>query len=116
MKYIVLTVLTLLAVPVMAYDVWQSSTTATADTTKNLCTDRRGILHEVVVSSAGATGASASVFASSATTGSPVAVVDATRVGVYPYDLVTISTQANHSGLTYSTVGTAQVQIIYQCY
>lgn len=95
--------------------VWRSSYTASADTTQNLCMNKRGFLHAVVVSSASAN-ATVSVYASSATANSIMTLVDASNEGYFPYDTIAIATNTAHTGLTYSTVGTASVQILYDCF
>jgi len=101
--------------------VWISSYTATADTTQNLCINKNGLLHGIVVSSASATnGGLVSIYASSATVDSTMAVVDTTGRGSYFYDTVAIATNTagsyDYTGLTYSKVGTASVTILYYCY
>lgn len=96
-----------------AVEVWRSSYTATADTTLNLCINKRGTLHSIVVSSAGVN-STISVFASSGTVFSTMTVLDTTSKSVYPYDVIL----ATRTGLTYSTAGTTQAQltILYNCY
>lgn len=95
--------------------VWRSSFTATADTTKNLCTNKRGFLHGVIVSSA-TPNATVSVWASSGTVDSTMTIVDASNEGSYYFDVPAIATNTAHTGMTYSTVGTATIQILYECY
>lgn len=110
----------------MAVDnnVWLSSNTATADTTKNLCTavnylvgtttitvGGHGVFHGVCVNDAGSTG-TISVFNSSGTSTSPIAVIRATStVSACKYYDVQIS-----SGLTYTTSAPNDTTFLYQCY
>lgn len=102
--------------------VWQSSTTSTVDTTKNLCPplssgNVRGqaILHGICVSSATAVAASAiTVYASSATTDNPIALVNTVNTGCFYYD---VYSSTSPGGLTYSnTGGGGSIQILYTCY
>lgn len=95
-------------------EIWQSSHTLTADTTKNLCVNQRGLLHSVCISSATATANSdILIYASSATTANLMANINTVNTGCFTYN-VTASTP---TGLTYSTVGAgADIQIMFQCY
>lgn len=114
-RNIFLTVLLLLASGVsfaLSPVVWKSSYTATADTTKNLCMNQRGFFHGVIISSPSAAGGSLTVYASSAAALNPIAVIDTRSIGSYTYDVGPSTT----TGLTYSTVGTPKVTILYQCY
>jgi hypothetical protein len=101
--------------------VWLSSNTATADTLQPLCGQYlvgvstavyHSILHEVIVSSAIAA-TTLTVYNSSFTATSqsigPI-MTSSLSPGGYVYD-VDFS-----NGLSYTKTGTAQVQIIYQCY
>lgn len=96
---------------VWADRVWRSSYTATADTTQNLCMNRRGILHGVIVSS-GSASSNMAVYASSGTAFQPIAEINTTAQGSYFYDVIA----STRTGLTYSTVGTAKVTILYDCF
>jgi hypothetical protein len=123
-KKIILLVALLLAfsIPVMAVDmdVWLSSNTATADTTVPLCAQylvgtstvtARGVIHSVVVSSPSAGGVT--LYNSSWTaTGVQNIGPDNTGSTVAPYNYDVVFT----NGLMYTKTGTANVQILYQCY
>lgn len=106
-------------------DVWLSSHTATADTTKNLCvatnylvgtstltTGGRGVFHGACVNS-GVAASSLTVYNSSgtATAAVPIAVIQTSTA--MPCSLYDVGVS---SGLTYTTSGTADVTILYQCY
>lgn len=91
---------------------WISSNTATADTTKNIrCSSVQNNpgckFHGVVVSSAGIN-SSIIIYNSSATAANTITTLDTTvRGATYLFD-VFLST-----GLTYTTVGTANLTILY---
>lgn len=92
-------------------DVWQSSSTITADTTKVLCgSGRRGHLYSVVISSPGAAGAGIIVYNSSFTTSTNFVAVDGRTI-----QNPVFSTQFP-KGMMYSTTGAAQTAILYNCY
>lgn len=101
-------------------DVWLSSNTATADTTVPLCAQylvgtstvtARGVVHSVVVSSPSAGGVT--LYNSSWTaTGVQNIGPDNTGSNVAPYNYDVVFT----NGLMYTKTGTANVQILYQCY
>lgn len=100
--------------------VWRSSFTNTADTTKNVCgndagivTNRRGFFHGVCVSSSAATNGTVTVFNSSASAINPIAVVNTVTGGCSYFDVVA-STFAK--GLTYSTTGSGNVTLLYDCF
>lgn len=95
-----------------AYEAWLSSTTVTADTTKNLCVNKRGVLHGVIISSSVAA-SSLIVYNSSAAAINPIAVIDSSAKGSYLYDVIASTV---NKGLTYSTIGTAASTILYNCY
>jgi hypothetical protein len=107
-----------LAGSLWAYDVWLDSFTATADTTANLCTNKRGLLHSVVVSSAIA-GTDIKIYASSGTVDSTMTIINTASLGQYFFDVVSVATNTagnyDHTGLTYSKQGLATVQILYSC-
>lgn len=100
--------------------IWKSSWTITADTTQNLCVNKRGFLHSVVIGTATATTSSLTIWASSGTVNSTMTVIDSSVKGDYFFDTVAISTFGAGSfprtGLTYSTVGNGSVNILYECY
>jgi hypothetical protein len=123
MKRLLLVVLFILASSSLwAVDhVWLSSYTATAEATQNLCVNRHGMFHGVVVSSASDTsGGQIAIYASSGTVDSTMTIVDTAAKGFYVFDAAAISTNTvgsyKHTGLTYSKVGTASVSILYSCY
>lgn len=105
-------------------DIWLSSNTATADTTQVLCgqyavggttSTLKGVIHEVVVSSPSA--GSVTLYNSSFTATAVQSIGPVTTGGIsqssvspYLYDVIF------PGGLIYSKTGTAQVQILYQCY
>lgn len=94
-----------------AASVWKSSTTASADTTKRLCTGNKAILHGVCVND-GPSGL-VTVYDSSATATSPIAVIrssSAVTAGCLFYDVQT------SSGLTYTTSAAGNVTFLYGCY
>lgn len=101
--------------------VWRSSFTNTADTTKNLCgndngivTNRRGILHSVCVSSNTAGTDVITVYNSSASAINPIAVIDgSSSENCYTFDVIATTVT---KGLTYSKTGTSSVEILYDCY
>ena len=101
------------AFPAFAYEAWLSSTTATADTTKNVCMSKRGVFHGVCVSSPTALASTYTVYNSSASAINPIAVIDATGRGCYYYDVVASTV---NKGLTYSNSSTANVTLLYNCY
>jgi hypothetical protein len=113
-KYLI--ALSLFFIPVIAFatstQLWKSSFTTTADTTKNLCTNKKGIIHSVCVDSGTAAASTFSIFASSATSANPIAVIDATTRGCLVYDVIA----STPTGLTYSNSSTANVTILYDCY
>jgi hypothetical protein len=94
-------------------NVWKSSTTATADTTKALCNPRTqgAILHGVCISKADA--GTFTIYDSSATANFPIAVIQSTSAaqsGCLFYD-VKVS-----SGLTYTnSVAGTNATILYGC-
>jgi hypothetical protein len=92
--------------------VYRSSFTATADTTKNLCMNRRGFLHGVCVSSATALPSTFIVYATSATAANIIATIDGTKTGCYYFDVVA----STPTGLTYSNSATANTTVLYDCY
>ena len=107
-------------------DVWLSSNTATADTTKNLCpgipysvasssyttntytSGNHGIVHGVCINT-GAAG-TLTVYNSSATATSPIAAMNTAAAAPCSFFDVAVS-----SGLTYTNSATANVTILYQC-
>lgn len=95
---------------------WISSRTITADSTKNLCMDRRAILHGVCISSATATaGASVIIYASSAaaTVANTIATIDSMAKGCYYYDVYS----STPTGITYTTNSPgADTIFMYMCY
>lgn len=111
----ILILLSLMLSVSMAYavDIWKSTNTATADTTKSLCnnytnpTRGRGMVHNVCVNT-GAAG-SFSVFNASAAAVNPVAVIDTTAKGCTEYDVFLTS------GVTYTNSATANVTMTYSC-
>lgn len=100
---------------VLADEVWRSSWTATADSLQNLCVNKRGFLHSVVVSSGSLAQANLAIYASSATVQNPITFIDTSSRGSYVYDTIGTSTFTAR-GLTYTTVGTSQITILYSCY
>lgn len=114
MKRFLISLLVLLSVStVYAVDVWRSSTTATADTTKSLCNTARplsgrGMVHNVCVNT-GAAG-TFTVYNSSAAAVNPLAAIDTTAKGCTEYDVMLTS------GVTYSNSATANVTLTYACY
>lgn len=90
--------------------VWISSNTATADTTKSLCTTytARGILRGACVNT-GVAG-TLTLYNSNATATNPVAAIDTSTKGCQFYDVAAMS------GVTYTNSATANVTILYQCY
>ena len=100
-------------------DVWISSNTATADTTLPLCGQYlvgtstavyHGVLHEVVVST-GASGGVTVYQSSFSSTANSIGPINTAAVAApFVYDV------AFPSGMMYTKTGTAQVQILYQCY
>jgi hypothetical protein len=100
--------------------VWTSSNTNTADSLAVLCgmyqvggtsTTLRGILHEVVVSSAIAA-TTLTVYNSTytATTNYSIGPIITGTLGSYTYDTTF------PLGMIYTKTGPAQVQILYECY
>lgn len=95
-------------------DVWISSNTATADTTKALCNNTfpsswpHAILHGICVNTGSA--GTFTLYNSSASAIQPIAAIDTTAKGCQNYD-VQLS-----SGLTYTNSATANVTVLYQCY
>ena len=117
MKKVLLAALTIFGVCGAAgaagHTVWKSSQTATADTTKNLCMNKRGMLHSVCISSAStAGGGNVTIFASSATTANQMTTINSSTLGCYTFDVIA----ATNTGISYSTVGTAVTTILYDCY
>lgn len=111
-------------------DVWVASHTATADTTKNLCP---GVPYSVASSSFAFTTyteGNHGVFHGACVNGGVAATTltvynsSATATGVIPIAIIQTSTTmpcslydvAVSSGLTYTTSGTADISILYQCY
>lgn len=104
-------------------DTWLSSNTATADTTKLLCsgssylvgtstitTGNKGIIHGLCIGN-GVPGEIVTVYNSSASATNPIFAVSAsTMTPCSIYDV------AVSSGLTYSKTSTANVTFLYQCY
>lgn len=99
-------------------NVYYSSHTATADTTKALCTSsipgifgstNKAIINSVCVNT-GATTSSVTLYNSSGTAVNTLAVVDATSKGCLSYNVIL------SSGITYTTAGTADITMMYQCY
>lgn len=114
-----LLVLSLLSIPYLAFaipQVYYSSFTATADTTQNICINKRGFLHSVVVSSGAIGSNTITVWASSGTVNSTMTIINSSTQGSYIFDAPALSTNTNHTGLTYSTVGSADITILYDCY
>lgn len=106
----------------MAFEpIWLSSNTATVDTTQVLCgqyavngntTTLKGLVHEVIVSSAGALG-TVQLFNSTFTATTALSIgpiITTNQAPPYVYDVIF------PGGLIYSKTGAAQVQIIYACY
>lgn len=100
-------------------DVWLSSNTATADATGVLCGQYvvgtstvvyHGVLHAVIVSTPTAGGVTV-YQSSSSTTAASIGPVNTsvTQSPIY-YDV------SFPNGMMYAKTGTAQVQILYQCY
>lgn len=103
-------------------NVWTSSHTLTAETTKNLCmqtgngvTIGQAIFHGVCVSSATASaGANIIIYASSGTAVNPIANIDQVNRGCYYYD---VYSSTSPGGLTYTTSQPgASTTIMYECY
>lgn len=99
--------------------VWRSSFTNTAETTKNICgndagitTNRRGFFHGVCASSTAVNGVM-TVYNSSASAINPIGVFNSVAGNCEYFDVIA-STQAK--GLTYSTVGSGNFTILYDCY
>lgn len=91
--------------------VWRSSNTATADSTKALCTQgnpRRGVLHGVCVNTG--TAGTLTIYNSSSTAANPIAAINTTNALCNYYDVVT------SSGLVYTNSATANVTIMYDCF
>lgn len=124
MKNLFLTILLLMTFGAVAHavdmDVWLSSNTATADTTQPLCGQYlvgtstvvyHGVLHAVIVSTPTAGGVT--VYQSSYTASGVASIgpvnTTVTQSPIY-YDV------AFPNGMIYTKTGTAQVQILYQCY
>lgn len=98
--------------------VYYSSHTATADTTKSLCAStipglfastNKAILNGVCVNT-GATTSSVTLYNSNGTAFQTLALVDATTKGCLTYNVIL------SSGITYTTAGSADVTLMYQCY
>jgi hypothetical protein len=98
-------------------NIFLSSNTTTADTTKNLCVGtvgtfgtwgNHGVIHAACVNT-GAAG-TLTVYNSSATATNPIFALDTTAKGCQVYDV------AVSSGLTYTNSATANVTLLYQCY
>lgn len=106
--------------------VWISSHTATADTTKILCQSNtfvvagstftnggKGILHSVCVNDASAGSGTVTIYNSSSTAVNPVAIIRSTSAvssGCNMYDVYM------SSGLVYTNSATNDVTITYECY
>lgn len=103
-------------------DVWISSNTATADTTKNICagipyvvngstftSGSRGVFHGVCINNP--TAGTLTVYNSSATATSPIAAINTSSAAVCSFFDV-----ATSSGLTYTNSATANITLLYQCY
>jgi len=112
--FIILVMASIMALAVE--DVWLSSHTATADTTKNLCLPTisgqlpRSILHGVCINT-GVAG-TLTIYASSGSAINPIAAVNtSTTMPCSLYDVASSSI-----GLTYTNSATADVTILYQCW
>ena len=110
----ILSIVAALSIPVIAMAapaVWRSSNTATADSTKQLCTQgtpRRGLFHGACVNT-GAAG-TLTVYNSSSTAANPVAAINTAAAICLYYDV------ALSSGLVYTNSATANVTLLYDCY
>jgi hypothetical protein len=95
-----------------AESVWKSSNTATAESSAVLCGQgKRGHLFSVAVSSAGAAQSGITVYNSSFTTTTDfVGPIDTRAQVQYGYRTPMVK------GMMYTKTGTAQVQILYDCY
>lgn len=95
-------------------NVWVSSHTATADTTKVLCpnypnaTDGRGIIHGLCVNTG--TAGTYTLYNSSAAAVNTIAAISTASTGCLYYDI------AVSSGITYTNSATADVTLLYGCY
>ena len=113
-----------MSLPAMALDtdVWLSSNTATADTTKNLCpgqtyvvqgstytSGNHAVFHGACINTPVA--GTLTIYNSSATATAPIAAIS-TSTGM-PCSLYDVQVS---SGLTYTNSATANVTILYQCY
>jgi hypothetical protein len=115
MKKIILTIgmVTLISSLALATEVaiWIASHTATADTTKQLCTGstpNHGIIHGVCVNTSGA--GTMTIYNSSYTAVNIMTALTTTTTGCFYYDMFL------SSGVVYSKTGTADSTILYQCY
>lgn len=113
-KLIVLAGLLLMPGMLMAMEaVWNSTNTATADTTKALClksslgSRRRGVVHAVSVNT-GVAG-TFTVYNSSGAAANPIAAIDTATKSYHVFDVV-LST-----GITYTNSATANVTLLYSC-
>lgn len=93
--------------------VWVSSNTATADSNQKLCTRGRAFFHGVIISS-GVANATLTVV-NSTMTPTKSWVIDSSAKGSYFFDTIAVTTNVP-AGFAYTTVGTAQTNILYQCY
>lgn len=107
--------LAMAATPLAAWafqEVWSSSYTNVAATTQKLCEGKRGYLHGVVISTAGANGSNIQLSNSSWTvTATPTTgAIDTRSVRTEIYNVI-FST-----GIIYTKTGVAGLTILYQCY
>lgn len=111
-RFLVLSGLIFLASFCEAREVMRSSTTATVESTRSLCSGRqRGFLFSVVVSSPGGTDGSLTVYNSSFSTNTNfVGPIDTRSIQNPEYGV------AFSSGIMYSKAGSGAVTILYDCY
>lgn len=103
--------ITLPAVAMAVSAVWTSSNTATADSTKALCTQgtqSRAVLHGACVNT-GVAG-TLTLYNARSTAANPVAAINTANAGCFYYDVVT------SSGLVYTNSATGNVTILYNCF